>query len=65
VVRHPRSQKVFEDLGIVDRIVAFVGPYPPQRVYRDDGRYQVSLMMEHRDPTPDEPYAISIMVPRS
>jgi len=60
----PRSQEVFEDLGIVDRIVAAGGPYPPQRVYRDDGSYQESLMMEHRDPTPDEPYAIAIMVPQ-
>src|SRR5215467_1243399 len=60
----PRSQEVFEDLGIVDRVVAAGGPYPPQRVYRDDGSYQESLMMEHRDPTPDEPYAIAIMVPQ-
>jgi 2-polyprenyl-6-methoxyphenol hydroxylase-like FAD-dependent oxidoreductase len=60
----PRSQEVFEDLGIVDRVVAAGGPYPPQRVYRDDGSYQESLMMEHRDPTPDEPYAIAMMVPQ-
>jgi 2-polyprenyl-6-methoxyphenol hydroxylase-like FAD-dependent oxidoreductase len=60
----PRSQEVFEDLGIVDRIVAAGGPYPPQRVYREDGSYQESLIMEQRDPTPDEPYAIAIMVPQ-
>jgi 2-polyprenyl-6-methoxyphenol hydroxylase-like FAD-dependent oxidoreductase len=60
----PRSQEVFEDLAIVDRIVAAGGPYPPQRVYRDDGSYQESLIMEQRDPTPDEPYAIAIMVPQ-
>jgi 2-polyprenyl-6-methoxyphenol hydroxylase-like FAD-dependent oxidoreductase len=33
-------------------------------VYRDDGSYQESLIMEHRDPTPNEPYAIAIMVPQ-
>jgi len=60
----PRSQEVFEDLGIVDRVVAAGGPYPPQRVYRDDGSYQESLIMEYRDPTPDEPYATAIMVPQ-
>jgi 2-polyprenyl-6-methoxyphenol hydroxylase-like FAD-dependent oxidoreductase len=60
----PRSQEVFEDLAIVDRIVAAGGPYPPQRVYRSDGSYQESLIMEQRDPTPDEPYAIAIMVPQ-
>jgi 2-polyprenyl-6-methoxyphenol hydroxylase-like FAD-dependent oxidoreductase len=60
----PRSQEVFEDLGIVDRVVAAGGPYPPQRVYRDDGSYQEAPIMEHRDPTPDQPYAIAIMVPQ-
>jgi len=60
----PRSQEVFEDLAIVDRVVAAGGPYPPQRVYRDDGSYRESLIMEQRDPTPNEPYAIAIMVPQ-
>jgi 2-polyprenyl-6-methoxyphenol hydroxylase-like FAD-dependent oxidoreductase len=60
----PRSQEVFDDLGIVDRVVAAGGPYPPQRSYRDDGSYQESPIMEHRDPTPNEPYAIAIMVPQ-
>jgi 2-polyprenyl-6-methoxyphenol hydroxylase-like FAD-dependent oxidoreductase len=60
----PRSQEVFEDLAIVDRVVASGGPYPPQRTYRDDGSYQESLIMEQRDPTPAEPYAIAIMVPQ-
>src|SRR5215467_4023966 len=60
----PRSQEVFEDLAIVDRVVAAGGPYPPQRVYRGDGSYHESLIMEQRDPTPNEPYAIAIMVPQ-
>jgi 2-polyprenyl-6-methoxyphenol hydroxylase-like FAD-dependent oxidoreductase len=60
----PRSQEVFEDLGIVDRIAAAGGPYPPQRVYRHDGSHQESLIMVQRDPTPDEPYPITIMVPQ-
>ena len=60
----PRSQEVFEDLGLVDRVVAAGGPYPPQRVYRDDGSFQESLVMEQRDATPAEPYAIAIMVPQ-
>jgi 2-polyprenyl-6-methoxyphenol hydroxylase-like FAD-dependent oxidoreductase len=60
----PRSQEVFEDLGIVDRVVAAGGRYPPQRVYRDDGNYEESPIMMHRDPTPNEPYAITVMVPQ-
>ena len=34
----PRSLEVFEDLGVVDRLVAAGGPYPSQRVHRPDGR---------------------------
>jgi 2-polyprenyl-6-methoxyphenol hydroxylase-like FAD-dependent oxidoreductase len=60
----PRSQEVFEDLGILDRIVAAGGEYPPQREYRDDGTYEESLMMEHQDPTPDEPYHIPLLIPQ-
>jgi 2-polyprenyl-6-methoxyphenol hydroxylase-like FAD-dependent oxidoreductase len=35
----PRTQEIFEDLGIIDRIVAVGGLYPPRREYRDDGSY--------------------------
>ncbi len=29
----PRTQEVFEDLGIIDRLVAAGGVYPPPREY--------------------------------
>src|ERR1700683_4249868 len=32
----PRSQEVFEDLGVINRIVAVGGTYPPQREYREE-----------------------------
>jgi 2-polyprenyl-6-methoxyphenol hydroxylase-like FAD-dependent oxidoreductase len=60
----PRSQEVFEDLGIIDRIVAVGGVYPPQRAYRRDGSYEESQIMENRDATPAEPYRIPLMVPQ-
>jgi 2-polyprenyl-6-methoxyphenol hydroxylase-like FAD-dependent oxidoreductase len=60
----PRTQEVFDDLDIVDRVVAAGGRYPPQRVYRDDGSYEESPIMMHRDPTPNEPYAVTVMVPQ-
>ena len=60
----PRTQEIFEDLGIIDRIVAVGGLYPPQREYRDDGSYAESDVMEHQDPTPAEPYHIPLMVPQ-
>ena len=60
----PRSQEVFEDLGVIDRLVAVGGTYPPQREYRDDGSYEDSPLTEQHEPTPDEPYLIALMVPQ-
>jgi 2-polyprenyl-6-methoxyphenol hydroxylase-like FAD-dependent oxidoreductase len=60
----PRTLEVFEDLGIVDRIVASGGPYPPQREYREDGSYQDAPLMEVPAPTPEEPYQITLMLPQ-
>src|SRR5689334_16960171 len=52
----PRTLEVFEDLGIVDRITAVGGLYPPQREYRNDGSYTDSAIVEDASPTPAEPY---------
>ena len=60
----PRTQEIFEDLGILDRAVAAGGFYPPQRIYRADGSYLDSDVLEHVDPTPAEPYHLPLMVPQ-
>jgi len=60
----PRSQEVFEDLGVIDRLVAVGGTYPPQREYREDGTYEDSPVTEYHRATPDEPYLIPLMVPQ-
>ncbi len=60
----PRTQEIFEDLGIIDRIVAVGGRYPPQREYRDDGSYAESAVVEPEHPTPAEPYHIPLLVPQ-
>jgi 2-polyprenyl-6-methoxyphenol hydroxylase-like FAD-dependent oxidoreductase len=60
----PRTQEIFEDLGIIDRIVAIGGPYPPQREYRNDGSYTDSDVIAHQDPTPAEPYHIPLLAPQ-
>lgn len=60
----PRTQEIFEDLGILDRVVAAGGLYPPQREYRADGSYAESLIMEHQAPTPAEPYHLPLLVPQ-
>ncbi|MGY8705850.1 FAD-dependent oxidoreductase [Bradyrhizobium sp. 18BD] len=59
----PRTQEIFEDLGIIDRIVAAGGLYPPQRVYRTDGSFTESEV-EHIAPTPAEPYHMALMIPQ-
>jgi 2-polyprenyl-6-methoxyphenol hydroxylase-like FAD-dependent oxidoreductase len=35
----PRTQEIFEDLGILDRLVAIGGLYPQPRKYRADGTW--------------------------
>lgn len=60
----PRSQEVFEDLGVLDRLVAIGGLYPTERKYRPDGSYEDDQVMEHPPATPDEPYHIRLMVPQ-
>lgn len=60
----PRTQEIFEDLGILDRTMAAGGLYPRQRVYRDDGSHIDSDMAEQIDPTPAEPYHLPLMIPQ-
>ena len=60
----PRTQEIFEDLGILDRVVAAGGVYPPLRVYGDDGSFTEKDVGERPEPTPAEPYAIALMIPQ-
>jgi len=59
----PRTLEVFDDLGVVDRIAAAGGLYPPQREYKDGG-FTDEPVMEDRAPTPDVPYPMALMVPQ-
>jgi 2-polyprenyl-6-methoxyphenol hydroxylase-like FAD-dependent oxidoreductase len=60
----PRSQEIFEDIGVVDRLFAVGGFYPPQRAYGPDGTSIESDMMEQQDRRSAEPYAMPLMVPQ-
>lgn len=60
----PRTQEVFENLGILNKVVAAGGLYPKQREYRDDGSYADSDVVVAEPPTPDEPYHQPLMVPQ-
>ncbi|MGR3885707.1 FAD-dependent oxidoreductase [Pseudomonas sp. 1152_12] len=60
----PRSQEIFEDLGILDRLFAVGGVYPTERRYRDDGSYSDANSIESQAPTAAEPYQQPLMVPQ-
>ncbi|WLR91647.1 FAD-dependent oxidoreductase [Shinella zoogloeoides] len=60
----PRTQEIFEDLGVLDKAVAAGGMYPRQRTYRDDGSHTDADMGEIIQPTPAEPYHLALMVPQ-
>jgi 2-polyprenyl-6-methoxyphenol hydroxylase-like FAD-dependent oxidoreductase len=59
----PRTLEMFENMGIVDRIVAAGGLYPPQRLTRD-GTTRDEPFMDYRPITPAEPYAGPVMLPQ-
>ncbi|PTL80191.1 FAD-dependent oxidoreductase [Vitiosangium sp. GDMCC 1.1324] len=58
----PRSQEVFADLGVLDRLVAAGGVYPPQRVYREGGYDEERVDLPA--PTPSEPHQRPLLVPQ-
>jgi 2-polyprenyl-6-methoxyphenol hydroxylase-like FAD-dependent oxidoreductase len=60
----PRTLEVFEDLGLVDRLVALGGPYPPLREHRDDGTYRDTNLASDVQSGVSEPYALPVMVPQ-
>jgi 2-polyprenyl-6-methoxyphenol hydroxylase-like FAD-dependent oxidoreductase len=60
----PRSQEIFEDLGILDRVVAAGGVYPPQREYREDGSFEESVAVAVTAATAAEPYQIPLLIPQ-
>lgn len=60
----PRSQEVFEDMGILDRLFAVGGPYPVSRIHRADGSSIDAAVIEGAPATPAEPYRQPLMVPQ-
>jgi 2-polyprenyl-6-methoxyphenol hydroxylase-like FAD-dependent oxidoreductase len=60
----PRTLEVFEDLGVLDRMAAVGGAYPPQRAHRADGNQVDSQEMSVAPPTAEEPYRTPLLVPQ-
>ncbi|WP_033293291.1 FAD-dependent monooxygenase [Amycolatopsis jejuensis] len=52
----PRTMEVFEDLGVLDAVLAAGAPPFPMRVYLDGEFTMERRMAEHVEPTPAVPY---------
>ena len=60
----PRTQEIFEAMGVQDRMMAAGGSYPMQRCYRADGGYDDQPSVADSPATPDEPYRQPLMLPQ-
>lgn len=60
----PRSQEVYDDLGVLDAVRAAGGRYPNAALWENGRITGVHEMIERVDPTPDAPYSNALMVPQ-
>jgi 2-polyprenyl-6-methoxyphenol hydroxylase-like FAD-dependent oxidoreductase len=60
----PRTLEVFEDIGVLDRIFAAGGPYPPTWIHDADGGHEGGPITAG-SPTSSEPYAFPWMIMQS
>ncbi|MGO4418695.1 FAD-dependent monooxygenase, partial [Streptomyces sp. MCAF7] len=61
---NPRTQEVFDDLGVIDAVRRAGGPYPLGLGWEDGTRLGTHDMIERGRPTPGAPYADMWMVPQ-
>jgi 2-polyprenyl-6-methoxyphenol hydroxylase-like FAD-dependent oxidoreductase len=60
----PRTQEIFEDLGVIDHLFSRGGDYPPQRIYAKDGSFHDEIRIVPVDVTTEEPYQRPLMLPQ-
>jgi 2-polyprenyl-6-methoxyphenol hydroxylase-like FAD-dependent oxidoreductase len=60
----PRSLELFDDLGIVDRVIANGVFAMPIRAYDEAGNATVQGLYEQKPARPDAPYLASLMTPQ-
>ncbi|ARF57088.1 pentachlorophenol monooxygenase [Streptomyces gilvosporeus] len=60
----PRTQEVYEDLGVLEAIQAAGGDYPPVAMWEDGRIASRHQLIERVDPTPSAPYSNVLMVPQ-
>jgi 2-polyprenyl-6-methoxyphenol hydroxylase-like FAD-dependent oxidoreductase len=60
----PRTMEVFDDLGVIDAILAKGGVYPAGAVWQDGRRVGELEMFDPSETDPDTPYGTPWMVPQ-
>ncbi|NEA99772.1 FAD-dependent oxidoreductase [Streptomyces sp. SID13726] len=60
----PRTMEVFDDLGVLDAILAVGGEYPVGMVWQDGRRVGEHRMFDAAEVTDDSPYSTPWMVPQ-
>ncbi|MBO3674438.1 FAD-dependent oxidoreductase [Streptomyces sp. NEAU-YJ-81] len=60
----PRTQEVFDDLGVSGAVREAGGPYPPMLGWQDERPLGEFQMIERADPGPDRPYHEIWMLPQ-
>jgi len=60
----PRTLEIFEDLGVLDELLAAGTEYPPIRISVGPVPIWQSRMHKHAEPTEDVPYPNILMVPQ-
>ncbi|MFJ9892270.1 FAD-dependent oxidoreductase [Streptomyces sp. NPDC091280] len=60
----PRTLEVFDDLGVIDAILAQGGAYPVGAVWKDGRKVGEHRMFEPSETDPDTPYGAPWMVPQ-
>lgn len=60
----PRTLEVFDDFGVLDRVRAVAGHYPPNLIWQDGEPQGEHRMYDPIEPTEAEPYTEALMLPQ-
>ena len=60
----PRTREIFEDLGVIDRVLANGRFGVPLRFHEADGSYHDQHLYEVQQPRPDVPYGSPLLIPQ-
>ncbi|MYT33332.1 MULTISPECIES: FAD-dependent monooxygenase [unclassified Streptomyces] len=60
----PRTQEVYDDLGVLPAAQAAGGVYPPMALWEDGRIVRTHQMVERVAPTPSTPYSDALMLPQ-